>query len=74
MEGMMRRMFLSALAAIAVIAAPTIAEANTCAAAAQICKQKGGSHNSCFDAERMKQCKASRIYTAPNGNTYPVSG
>ena len=56
---------------IATLAAFTSsASAKTCEQMAQACTKQGGAPASCFDESRMKRCKSTGTYTAPNGTAY----
>ncbi len=48
------------------------ASAKTCEQIAQACTKQGGAPATCFEESRMKRCKSTGTYAAPNGTAYPA--
>jgi hypothetical protein len=63
---------LIGLAALALIVSASTAQATSCAQRAENCKRLGGGA-SCSEVAPMKQCRASKIYTAPSGRTWEAN-
>lgn len=56
-------------AALLVLATP--ASAKSCEDLAAACTKQSG-HAACFEAGRMKRCKSTSVYTAPDGKSAPA--
>jgi hypothetical protein len=68
-----RKMLIRAAALVAILlVSSSAASARTCEQIAQACTKQGGVPATCFEQNRMKRCKSTGTYTAPNGTPYPA--
>ena len=66
-------MLIRAVALVAILFVTSSAvSARTCEQIAQACTKQGGVPATCFEESRMKRCKSTGTYTAPNGTAYPA--
>jgi len=58
--------------AIAILLITTPASSKTCEELAAACVKQAG-HAACFEQNRMKICKSTNVYTAPDGKSSVAS-